>query len=145
MEKAANSFFNAKAIESQGNTEQESTIKQIFKNRDALRTIVCLILIKFCYFASFHGVLGSCERLGMSPGMGIFLIGLSEFVGFNSSQLFVQKFKRKNLLIGANMIRAGIGLLTIFPFVQESPELCGLVIFTSFVVGTFNFSAISML
>ena len=81
------------------------------------------MFIKFAFFSFYFGAVGSVERIGYNPGVTVFLIGLGEFIGYNSNHLFISKLKRKTFLIGSNLIKSFIGMAFIFSYVESSPRL----------------------
>ena len=122
LEDAADSFFAAQSLEvDEGKALQggnSNPLKAIARDREIIKTIICLIIIKFAFYIFYYGVMSSVERTGFNAGVSIFLIGSSELAGYNFNSGFIQRMRRKTLLYSSNIIKGTIGLTLIIPFIK---------------------------
>ena len=83
----------------------------IYNNKLAFRTCICLAISQLAYNIFYYGVQGSLERTGFNFGFSMLLIGLHEFFAYLTASYFIKKIKRKKGLFIAIVFTSIIGFL----------------------------------
>ena len=117
----------------------------IYNNKLAFRTCICLAISQLAYNIFYYGVQGSLERTGFNFGFSMLLIGLHEFFAYLTASYFIKKIKRKKGLFIAIVFTSIIGLAFLLKIVEDNNILQSAIISITRIGCVYSYSLLSII